>query len=510
MRGPAARRVIAFALLVLACWATLVAIASPVRSEVPVLRATSPGAGSIARPDNLVLTFDRPVDAGLATVRMTDPYHRPVEPGRPAHAGGRADTVSVPIPKQKYAGTYSVSWSVPAGTTASASGAFTFDLASRSPAQDAPALSTRPGLGLTIAYGVAQFGALAAFAVLAGAALVAAAGGRSFRKLATYGWFGAIVFTLASFVLFGPYTAKLPLTDALQGGLLSGTVESGAGGVFFARLAVLALGGLALAQLMTSEPAPTARERWMRVGTVFGCASAVAATWGFLGPGAAEPLSLAVDVVHVTAIAALCGVLVAGWPRPAPGLALAGVGVVALSGGYLFWRHGFDRPPQLLTWVGELALVLVLVAMTFPRRRWAAFARAGAGVLLVAATAMLAVTGMATDRAQSAPVRLPFDTGDDRGLLDLAVAPGKTGANQVYVSVLDAKDVAKDGFGVSVALSPPGAATPPVPVPLTRAGTGYSAGSVSISGPGQWELALTIQSAGGKQETIYGVVDVPA
>jgi hypothetical protein len=33
-------------------------------------------------------------------------------------------------------------------------------------------------------------------------------------------------------------------------------------------------------------------------------------------------------------------------------------------------------------------------------------------------------------------------------------------------------------------------------------------GSAHIPGPGKWELALTVRSADGKQETIYGVVDV--
>jgi len=402
-RTPGARRLIAFGLLVLACWGTLLSIASPPSSDLPVLRATSPGVNSTARPDNLVLTFDRPVNANLATVRLTDPYHRPIDPGRPAHAGGRADTISVPLPKQKYAGTYSVAWRVPAGAAA-ANGTFTFDLASRSPVQDAPVLPSRPTIAVTVAYEIAQFGALAAFVVLGGVALLAAfrpVGDGPARRVAMYAWFAAIGFTLASLLVFGPYTTRAPLTEAFK--TLPGTVDSGAGAVFFARLAVLALGGLAIAQLMTSELAGTRRERWARAVTVLGCAAAVAVTWVFVVP-----------------------------------------------------------------------------------------------------------IGGTAERTQAAPVRLMFDTGVDKGLLDLAVTPGKIGTNDVHVSVLDAADAGKDGPAVSVAFNPPDPAQPPIPVPLRPAGTGYSTGTVSVPGPGQWELELTVRSADGKQETIYGVVDVPA
>ncbi|NKQ57452.1 copper resistance protein CopC [Amycolatopsis sp. K13G38] len=402
--GPRARRFAAFALLVLACWGTLLAIAAPPSSDLPVLRTTSPGVDSTARPDNLVLTFDRPVSANLATVRLTDPYHRPIDPDRPVHANGRAETISVPLPKQKYAGTYSVAWSVPAGADVAANGTFTFDLASRSPVQDAPVLPARPSVVVTVAHGIAQFGALAAAAVLAGAALLAVfrpVGEGPMRRVATYAWFAAIGLTTAAFLTFGPYTAKLPLTEAFK--TLAGTMDSGAGAVLLARLAVLALGGLAVAQLMTAGAAATARERWARAATVAGCAGALAVTWVFVAP--------------------------IGGPA----------------------RH-----------------------------------------------------------TQAAPVRLMFDTGADKGLLDLAVTPGKIGDNEVHVSVLDTKDVAKDGLGVTVAFHPPDAAVPAVPVPLARAGTGYSTGSVRLPGPGQWELELTVESAGGKRETIYGVVDVPA
>jgi copper transport protein len=449
-RGPAPRRVVAFMLLVLACWGTLLAIAAPVSSDVPVLRSTSPGVGSTTRPDNLVLTFDRPVDAGLATVRMTGPYNQAIDPGRPTNPDGRTNVISVPIPKQKYAGTYTVAWSVPAGTLNTASGTFVFDLASRSPVQPPPQLATRPDVVVTVAHGILVFGALVSVALLAATAFVTAISptGVSGRTIATYAWFGAVGCTALSVLTFGPYAAKLPLTDAFDGGLFSGTFGSAGGAALLARLALLALGGLAVAQLMTCEPAPTRRERWWRGATVLGCTAAVAATWSFAEPGALE-LTLA---------------LIAMW--------------------WLGRRLSADKP------------------------RWPAFVQAGVGALIAAAAVVLTVSVATEDRTQAPPVRLAFDTENEQGMLDLVVTPGKIGGNRVQVSVVDFKDVSRDGFDVSVALNPPDGSAP-LPVPLSRVDTGYSVGSVDIPSAGQWELALTVQSAGGEQQTIYGTVDVP-
>jgi copper transport protein len=527
-------KLIAFSLLLLACWATLLAVASPVSTDVPVLRSSSPGVGSTIRPDNLVLTFDRPVDAGLATVRLTDPYHREIDPGRPGHAGGRAETISVPLPKQKYAGTYTVAWNVPTGSLAAASGTLTFDLASRSPAQEAPKLASSPSALVAVFYAVAQFGALAAVALLVGAVFAVAtiwpagADHRGLRRLVTFAWLGSIGFTLASLLTFGPYAAKLPLTDAFK--LLSGTLGSDTGATFLARLALLALGGLAVAQFLTMEPARDTRERWLRGGTVLGCSAAVAATWSFAGHGLLNSpvaLSVAVDIVHLTAMGVLAGgLLTLCLRKDAPvrwfsRLAPVGAGLLVLTGLYESWRQlgGFGAVTTLpgWLWVGVLALTLVLVGLGLAalrwRRRFLVVTGAGLAGLLLAPTAVLAITQPPSAphlSAQPAPARLNSgEEGQDTlGFVDLAMVPTKVGTNELNVTMLDNQDVPKDGVGVTAVLNPPNKDYPAVPVQLTRVGVGYSVGSASIPGPGQWELALTLQNAEGKQQTIYGVVDV--
>ena len=383
---PLTGRLVACVLLVLAVWGTLAALAAPAATDVPVLRSTAPGVGSTIRPGVLVLTFDRPVDAGLATVRITDPYKRLLDPGRPTHADGRAETISVPLPKQKYAGTYAVAWHVPVGSHAAAGGTLTFDLASRSPAWPAPVIRDAPGV--PVVHLVVQFAALVMLIVLAGLAFfVAITGVATVRRLVTVAWAGSFGCTLLALLISGPNLAKQPLSEVFS--LLPAAFASG--DTVVARLVLLGLVALPLAQLLSVGPPRDTRESWLRGATVLGCAGAIAAT-----------------------------------------VAFAGLPVRSVS----------------------------------------------------------SVT-------QSAPTRLAFDTGSQQGFLDLVVSPARPGVNQVHVTVLDGDDAVRDGIEVTAVLNPPKGE----PVPVRD-------GSARLPGPGEWELALTVRSADGKRETIYGVVDV--
>ncbi|MGP4014604.1 copper resistance CopC/CopD family protein [Saccharopolyspora sp. 5N708] len=569
---------IAWVLLVLACWGVLLAVAAPVSTDVPVLRSTSPSAGATARPDDLLLRFDRPVPAGLATVRMTDPYDRQFDPGRPTHPDGRADTISVPIPKQKYAGTYHVAWRVPTNQLGSVGGTFTFDLASRSPVPDAPQLGAGPSAVATICYAVAQFGGLAALSLLVGTvAFVAivwpnAVDSTAARRLVAYSWFGLFAATLAVAVTYGPYAADAPLTESIHFGLLVGTLQSEMGATLLARFAVLALVGIGLAQFMSSAPAQTARSRSLGGGSVLGCAAALAATWSFASHSAVGPLvplSVVVDSVHLTAAAVLAGGLVmfaavlrrkdvvadlrAIGTRFARA-ALVCTGVLMATGAYQIWQQvgGFTTmsTPADWLWVAKIALVLVLAWIGLVGRWWmgrplgpetvgaakqrrakrAATAglpsrlrrmvlvQAGIAAAIVAATTMLGIgqpsriaqAEPVTDRQQAPPARLAFDTGgrDGQGSFDLIVVPTAAGERELHVSAFDPAGEVKDDLTITAVFNPPTQSDKPVPVSLRKVAAGYSAGSVHLPSSGQWELALTAQSADGKQQTFYGVVGV--
>lgn len=446
------RRLAGCALLVLTVWVTMLSMAVPTSlpADPPVLRSSTPGVGSTIRPDSFVLTFDRPVDAGLATVRLIDPYKRPLDPGRPAHVDGRPETLSVPLPRQKYAGTYAVAWFVPSG----AQGTLTFDLASRSPAWPAPELPATPTVSATVGHMVAQFGTLVALALLTGAVFRAAVTGTRttrVRRLVTIAWAGSVVGTFLTILTYGPYVARLSLTDVFDGSLLTGTLSSDAGATFLARLALLAVAGAATAQLVSTGPAEDTRERWLRGGTVVCCAAALLATWSFSGAGS------------------------------------------------------FGSPWWLTVHAGLLTAVPVLAALAH-RGRWRVVVAGGAGAVLAALP--LVVTSAGQTQPQAAPARLAFDTGgrDGKGFLDLVVTPARPGMNRVDVTVLDDRDLVRDGIAVTAVLNPPDGGRS---VPVRMTGGSQSTGAVRVPGPGKWELAVTVRSADGRQQTIDGVVEIP-
>lgn len=524
-----AGRLAALVLLVAACWGTLLLTTAPATGD-PVLLTTSPGNTEVVKsPDAVVLTFDRPVPAALATVRILDPGGSQVVFTRPSHVDGREDRISVPMPAERHEGTYAVAWTVPSSRLEPVSGSFTFDVSYPIQPDGVPDIETTRNPVVAAVHLTARTLAVAAMVVLAGLAFfVAAIGPATVRARATRWWIRitwwlVVGGTLVAFVSLGPYAAWVPGRAAFDPRLLAGAAESDAGGALLARLAILVPATLGLTLLVKSPPAATAAGRWQRGAAVLGCASAVLATWTFADPrppGAPSPLALAADVGLLVALAVPAGGLlllrfpvardrhtVSRFARVVPVFAA----LLALAGTAQAWTG------QRLGWLpaGSLALaaVLAVFARLLPRRPVKArlgpqaVAPAGTAVVITVATATLlalapgqsahaqgpAGQAPAAIRQQAAPARLVSGT----AALDLVVIPAADRLD-VHVSVLNP---AGDGTTVTAALGR-------TPVPLERAGTAYWTGQASTPGPGRWELALTVRADDGRTQTVKQPIDV--
>ncbi|HJQ45289.1 MAG TPA: copper resistance protein CopC [Amycolatopsis sp.] len=557
---PRTRRLVAFLILVAACWATLLATAPSSTSE-PVLRSASPSNTEIVKsPDQVVLTFNQRVPAGLATVRILDPDGAQVVFERPVNPQGHPDQISVPMPPQRYEGAYSVAWTLPSRSLEPIGGTYTFYVNSPIPPEALPDIQTTHDAGVAAVHTIARFAAVAALVLLVGAAFFVAVvwpGGaerKSVRRLVVGAWVGLVVATAGVLVSFGPYAAWAPLSGAFDPRLLSGGFESDIGRTLLARLSVLVPATLGLAQLMTAPAPETVRERWWRGAAVLGCATAVAATWSL--PSDPAPLALTVDTVLLTAIAVAVGGLAVlalccrgtdrvelsrfSWTAAAcAGLALA-------AGGYLSLTHGVTATSYGWLLAGMVALATLLTvtcllirrwrrapAATSPRGRqvgrlrWPVAAAAGVATLILAATATLVVTQAPHSahaqapasppqsiREQMPPSRVDFDTGSPRGQgsLDFVLIPTTGGQDRarvdLHVSVLDRNDVTKDDMAVSAVFSRPDNSAKPVPVSLSRAAAGYSTGSSIIPSRGRWDLTLTLGAADGTKQTLTQAIDV--
>ncbi|HVW40238.1 MAG TPA: copper resistance CopC family protein [Amycolatopsis sp.] len=543
--------------MVATCWTILIATASSSPGE-PVLRSTTPGnAETVKSPDQVLLTFDRPVPAGLATVRILDPYGDQIVFERPVRAAGHPDTISVPMPKKRYEGTYAVSWTLPSSGLEPISGAFTFDVSSPIEPLGVPEIETKHDPYVAVFHTAARFAAVAALVLLVGVAFLVAAiwpagaHSRTVRRIVIGAWCGLVVATLAVLASFGPYAAWAPLSGAFDPRLLSGTVESDAGAALLTRLYVLIPATLGLAQLMTAPTAETTRERWIRGGAVLGCAAAVVATWSL--PTTRSPLPVAVDIVLLTTIAVAVGGLVLLWFRGDGSvvsrffrLASVCAGLLVVTGGYLGLRHGVAATSYGWLLLGLLALAALLVATglllrrrhrahggkkkkgsALVRPRGTAVIATGIAGLILAGTAVLVVaepprTAHAESpssppfaiRDQAAPARFPFDTGKPggQGSLDLVVVPTAAEHGQIHfdihVTALDGQDATNNGVSVTAVLERPDGTAAPMPVSLASAAPGYSVGQATVQNRGHWALALTVRAADGSRQAVVLPIDV--
>ncbi|WP_370967154.1 copper resistance protein CopC [Amycolatopsis sp. cg9] len=317
-RGGAGRFA-ALLLLVAACWGTLLAT-TPSATGDPVLVTTSPGNTEVVKsPDAVVLAFDRPVPAALATVRILDPGGGQVVFTRPSHPDGRDDTIAVPMPAERHEGTYAVAWTVPSSRLEPVSGSFTFDVSYPIQPDGVPEIETTRDPLVTAVHLTARTLAVAAMVLLTGLAFFAAAIGpataraRATRRVVKTTWWLLTASTLLALLSAGPYAAWVPWRNAFDPRLLTAAFESDAGGALLARLATLVPAALGLALLLRTEPATTAADRRLRGAAVLGCASAVLATWTFADPrpsGAPSFLALAADIALLTALAVPAGGLV--------------------------------------------------------------------------------------------------------------------------------------------------------------------------------------------------------
>jgi len=321
-RRTVARGLIGLLVVIAACWGTLL-LSVPGGIGDPELVAVSPAAGEVVEsPDEVRLTFDRPVSAGLATVRMTVPAGQQVVEGRPFPVAGDPNSIAVRMPPTRYAGTYSVAWSVPSGTLEPITGTSAFHVFAPSKPVAVPQIPAERAPSVVAIHDLFRSLATAAFAVGVGVTFVlgavwpAGVAHVPARRAIGYAWWALVVATLGTIVSFGGYAARLPLAEAYEPTVVSAAFGSDVGAVLLARLLVLVPITAALVQLLTGAPAGSAVRRWLRSATVLAAAAAPAATWslaGPLGPDGPTLIAVAAEIALLLAVAVCVGGPVLLW-----------------------------------------------------------------------------------------------------------------------------------------------------------------------------------------------------
>ncbi|MFE0516594.1 copper resistance CopC/CopD family protein [Streptomyces sp. NPDC058964] len=392
-------------LLFLAVTGALLAGAGPASAHA-ALTGSDPAQGVVVdkAPEQVSLTFSEKVAMNDDSLRVLDPKGKRVDLGKPTEVSGT--TYAVQLKSGLGKGTYTVTYQVVSADSHPVAGAYTFSVGE--PSLTTVSVSGRTAGGGVVGwlYGFGRYVSYAGFIVLAGGAAFVLAcwrrgsGVRAMQRLVVGGWLALTAATLWLLLLRGSYTTSGAFGDIFDLNLLGQVLQTKTGAALVSRLLLLAAAALFIAVLFGAyDKREDEEKRDLTFGLSIGgtvVAAGLAASWAMaehastgLQPGIAMP----VDVLHLLAVAAWLGGLVAllvalhRAPAETPveaaavrrfsRVAFGSVLALVATGTYQSWRQlgswsAFTdtRYGQLL--LVKIGLVLLLVGIAWISRRWTA------------------------------------------------------------------------------------------------------------------------------------------
>ncbi|MFD8287014.1 copper resistance protein CopC [Streptomyces lavendulae] len=414
-------------LVLAALLASLFTAASPASAHA-ALTASDPKDGAVVAtaPAQVTLSFSEQVAMGDDSIRVMDPQGKRVDTGELRDmCSGSTVRYGTALHSGLPNGTYTVAWQAVSADSHPVSGAFTFSVGA--PSATSVSLPDRQAGGgpVGVVYDIARYAAYAGFTVLVGGAAFIllcwrrGSAERPLQKLVVGGWVTLTAATLAMLVLRTPYTGSGKFADVFDLDGLQAVLETKTGASFVSRLLLLGAAALFIAVLFGAyarrqktsaaeaveetgaeetgaEAAEEAKKETsdLAFGLAIGgtvVAGGIAATWALaehastgIQPGIAMP----VDILHLLAVAAWLGGLVAllvalhkvpDIEREAvqrfSKVAFISVLVLAVTGVYQSWRQLGSWSALTGTSYGRLliikvSLVAVLIAIAYLSRKW--------------------------------------------------------------------------------------------------------------------------------------------
>ncbi|MGW3508247.1 copper resistance CopC/CopD family protein [Streptomyces sp. NPDC000994] len=403
MSQTIAPRIRALMLLFMAVAGVLLAGAAPASAHA-ALTGSDPQQGAVVdkAPAQVSLTFSEQVALSDNSLRVLDPKGNRVDTGKPTEVSGT--TYAVRLRSGLPDGTYTVAYQVVSADSHPVGGAYTFSIGAPSKTTAAVGDQTAGGGIVGGLYGFGRYVSYAGFVVLAGGAAFVLAcwqrgsGVRAVQRLIVSGWVALTSATLALLLLRGSYTSSGKIGDVFDLTLLGQVLQTRTGAALVSRLLLLAAAALFVAVLFGEYQKRTDDEkRDLTFGLAIGgtvVAVGLAASWAMsehastgLQPGIAMP----VDVVHLLAVAAWLGglvaLLVALYRAPAETpvetaavrrfsrVAFGSVLALVVTGTYQSWRQVGSWSALTDTRYGQLLLVKIglvalMVGVAWTSRRW--------------------------------------------------------------------------------------------------------------------------------------------
>ncbi|CAB4658892.1 unannotated protein [freshwater metagenome] len=502
----------------------LVSFATPsVVSAHAILDSSSPVASSVIMqsPEEVRLDFNEAIESTLLNVRLFDAEQKEVAIERAELLAVDPSVVVAPLPDLSN-GVYVVVWQVVSSDGHPVSGAFPFEVGEQSSGTSEDVLekilnsiNTESPLGTPLA--IARFVSFLSSIVLLGTVVLT--WGSSLivapraRRLMRSSVVGLAVGSVAVLLLQGPYASSRGWGAIFDTQLISEVMSTRLGIAMLIRLALVLLWGVVCVAV-----AHAATSWWKNLA--FLAAVGTIATFSMSGhPSAASlaPLFMLVDAVHVGAVSAWAGGLIALTVlRREEGADAARFSRIATWTMPLAAVTGVVQGLHLLDGLGSLTsstygkylllkIVVVVGAVILgarARRELVHSDSPGFGkTIRVEATlmvAVLAVTAMLVGTS-------PQDTGPSSSqvfsatqirsgiVADLSVFPTRVGTAEVHVVLTPPGGALKPVTNVSVSLALPSRQIPPIPVKMYELGPNHWTGVVSIPYSGNWSFETRVQ-----------------
>ncbi|MFC9177308.1 copper resistance CopC/CopD family protein [Streptomyces sp. NPDC057107] len=362
------------------------------------------GAVVATAPKEVTLTFSEAIAVGDGSIRVLDPSSKRADTGAEPKDLSDGSTVryGVELHSGLPDGTYTVAWQAISADSHPISGAFTFSIGA--PSETTVALPSEEvgGGPVGMVYGIARYAAYAGFTLLVGGSAFVlgcwprGASARPMQRLVVRGWLTLTAATLVMLLLRNPYTGSGKFADAFDLDGLQAVLDTKPGAALVSRLLLLGAAALFIAVLFGTyaRREDAVEKKDLTFGLAIGggvVAAGIAATWAMsehASTGIQAGIAMPVDVLHLLAVAAWLGGLVAllvalyrtpdigsGAVRRFSRVAFGSVLVLAATGIYQSWRQVGSWPALTGTRYGQLliakvVLIAVLLAVAWFSRRW--------------------------------------------------------------------------------------------------------------------------------------------
>ncbi|HEX8628215.1 MAG TPA: copper resistance protein CopC [Catenuloplanes sp.] len=543
-----ARLAAATAGLLLGLLAVLVVPAGPASAHATLVRS-DPTAGSVVPepPNQVVLTFSEGIRLVPGRIQVLAPDGSRVEAGEPTLSG---QAVTVPLKPVTGRGTYLVSYRVISADSHPVAGGFTYSVGA---ASAPPTASGNEGVDPVVlaAIPVAKYLGYAGLVLLVGPVLVLALlwpqrlSRRGPSRLVWTGMGLIVASTLATLWLQAPYTTGQGVFDAGVDDL-SQVLGSTFGAVLLVRLGLLAATALLLRPLLAGKGG----DGRVDLALLAVVAAVTLSTWPLTGHPSASPVggvSVAVDVVHLAAVAVWLGglIMLVGFllrqaeehelgailPIWARWAALAVSALVLAGTIQALIEVGTPRALVSTTYgwliVAKVALfALVMGVAAYARRlvrrqaangrpallRRTVIAELGITAVVLGLTAVLVQTTPARTAAAvpAAGVSGTFSTRLTSNLyvLQVDVTPAQVGNNSVHLYAYDLRNQPLKVLEWQGTAALPAQGVEPVAVPLLTILDNHSVGELRLPTPGDWQLRFTVRISEFDRATVTATVKI--